>query len=58
MPQKAQIDEGFSLEFTPLLSIDGPGRADAVVFVQSKGKLKTASTPRRRRSASRYRRRF
>ncbi|MCH8043986.1 MAG: hypothetical protein IID44_09745 [Planctomycetes bacterium] len=42
----------------PLLSPSGPGRADAVVFVQSKGKLKTASTPRRRRSASGYRRRF
>jgi hypothetical protein len=42
----------------PLLSPSGPGRADALVFVQSKGKLKTASTPRRRRTASGYRRRY
>ena len=42
----------------PLLSPSGPGRADAVVFVQSKGKLKPASATRRRRTASGYRRRF
>ena len=41
----------------PLLTPSGPGRADAVVFVQSKGKLKTSSSTRRRRTAGGYRRR-